>query len=138
MRKSAAVVPAIVIPVNCNLAVLWLATVTVRPALVVPTSCGEKLRAEGDSVTAIPVPPRLAEWGLPLALSLMVRVPIRVPTAVGLNATLIVQFVFGARLPLQVFAGIVKSPDATILLIPITVVPLLLKTNFFKPLVVPT
>src|SRR5260370_657706 len=138
MTKSPALVPAIVIPVKFKLAVLWLATVTVRPALVVPTSCGEKLRAEGDSVTALPVPPRLAEWGLPLALSLMVRVPIRVPTAVGLNATLIVQFVFGARLPLQVFAGIVKSPDATMLLMTSAVVPVLLKTKFLEALVVPS
>ena len=69
MTKSPALVPVIVIPVKVNAAVLWLATVTVRPALIVPTSCDEKLSAEGDSVTAVPVPLRPTVCGFPLALS---------------------------------------------------------------------
>jgi hypothetical protein len=68
----------------------------------------------------------------------MVRVPIRVPTAVGVIATLIVQLVFSARLLPQVLVGIVKSPDATILLITSVVVPVLLKTTFLEVLVVPS
>ena len=138
MTKSPALVPVIVIPLKFNVAVPWLATDTVRPALIVPTSCGEKLRAEGDSVTAVPVPLRLTVWGLPLALSLMVRVPIRDPTAVGLNATLIVQLVCGARMVPQVFAGIMKSPEATMLLMASVVVPVLPKTTFLEALVVPS
>ncbi len=138
MMKSPAFVPAIVIPVKFNVVVLWLVTVTVRPTLVVLTSCGEKLRAEGDSVTAVPVPLRLTVCGLPLALSLMLRVPLRVPTAVGLNATLIVQLVCGARLLPQVFAGIMKSPEATMLLMASVVVPVFLRTTLLEALVLPS
>src|SRR5580698_1917863 len=40
----------------------------------------------------------------------MVNMPLRVPDAVGVNAMLTVQPVFGARVVLHVFAEIVKSP----------------------------
>src|SRR5260370_42247909 len=41
------------IATNCRSARGKNVVVCKRPALVVPTSCGEKLRAEGDSVTAV-------------------------------------------------------------------------------------
>ena len=50
----------------------------------------------------MPVPVRLAVCGLFLALSVMVRVPFRVPVAVGLKATLIVHLAPGATLVPQV------------------------------------
>lgn len=59
IRKSAALVPVTVIPLKFNAVALWLVTVTVCPALAVPTSCGEKLRAEAENETAVPVPLRL-------------------------------------------------------------------------------
>lgn len=59
MRKSAALVPPTVIPLKLNAVALWLVTVMVRPALVVPRSCGEKLRVEADTETAVAVPLRL-------------------------------------------------------------------------------
>jgi hypothetical protein len=59
MTKSVALVPVTVIPLKFNAVVPWLVTVNVCPALAVPTSCGEKLRAEADTETAVPVPVRL-------------------------------------------------------------------------------
>ena len=39
----------------------------------------------------VPLPERLMTCGLPLALSVMVTAPVRVPVAVGVKVTLIVQ-----------------------------------------------
>ncbi len=63
-----------------------------------------------------PVPDRLAACGLVFALSLTVRVPARVPSAVGVNVTEIVQLdpaanVFGDKGQFEVCA---KSPEAEI------------------------
>jgi len=44
-----------------------------------------------------PVPERLAAWGLCAALSVMERVPVRLPPAEGLKLTLIEQLAFAAR-----------------------------------------
>ena len=68
--------------------------VTVLAALVVPTCCVVKARLVGLKLAtgATPVPVRLAVWGLPAALSVMVNVPVRVPVVVGVKVTLIVQF----------------------------------------------
>jgi hypothetical protein len=43
-----------------------------------------------------PVPVKLIVWGLPTALSVMVITPVRVPVAVGVKVTLIVQFAAAA------------------------------------------
>jgi hypothetical protein len=54
-----------------------LATVTGSAVLVVPTSWLPKLRLVGDTLTVrIPVPLRLTVWGLLLALSVKVSVPV--------------------------------------------------------------
>ena len=52
-----------------------------------------KLKEVGESETAgaVPVPDKLAVWGLPDALSLTETVALRAPLAVGLKVTLIVQ-----------------------------------------------
>ena len=68
-----------------------------------------------------PVPVRLAVWGLPAALSLTVSVAARVPVAVGVKVTLIVQFAPAARLVPQLLVW-PKSP----LLVPVMVMPLML------------
>ena len=50
---------------------------------------------------AVPVPVRLAVWGLPLALSVRVMAALRVPVAAGVKVTLIVQLVPAATLDPQ-------------------------------------
>ena len=39
----------------------------------------------------VPVPERLSDWGLPVALSVMARAAARLPAAEGVKVTLIVQ-----------------------------------------------
>ena len=76
-------------------------------------------------MVATPFPERAAVCGLLLAESVTVRVPARVPTAVGLNVTLIVQDALAPMLEPHVFVWL-KSPlvaievivrDATTLLL---------------------
>ena len=61
----------------------------------------EKLKLEGESETAagagVPVPLRITVWGLPLALSEIVKAPLILPVAVGAKLTLIVQLAPPAR-----------------------------------------
>jgi len=69
---------------------------------------GEKLtaaRLEGLAEDALlaPVPERLIVWGLPAELSKMLRVPVRVPFAVGEKITPIVQILPTARFAPQLF-----------------------------------
>jgi len=54
---------------------------------------GERLTAP---IGVEPVPERATIWGLPLALSLMLTEAVRLPLAVGVKVTLIVQFPPGA------------------------------------------
>jgi hypothetical protein len=68
-------------------------TVTLLDGLVVPTSLAAKVSDVGatDTCGPDPVPVRLTVCGLPAALSVMLSVAVRVPTAVGVNVTLMVQ-----------------------------------------------
>jgi hypothetical protein len=68
----------------------------------------------GDGVTLIddnayPNPVRLIIWGLVLALSVTVTVPVLVPNVIGVKLTVITQFAPGARLLGQVLVC-EKSP----------------------------
>jgi len=58
----------------------------------------------------VPVPLKLMEWGLPLALSTMLTAALRDPAAVGVNVTLIAQFAPDATPLAQVFVW-AKSPE---------------------------
>ena len=80
-----------------------LLKVTLWAALVVPTSWLANVRLAGESTAAaaIPLPLRATVCGLPLALSVTDRVPLRVPVAVGLKLTLILQLVPAFRFPPQ-------------------------------------
>ena len=80
-----------------------LLNVRLWAALVVPTSWLANVRLAGDSPTAgaIPLPLRATVCGLPLALSVTDRVPVRVPVAVGLKFTLILQLAPAPKLPPQ-------------------------------------
>src|SRR5258708_9997162 len=71
---------------------------------------GEAKR-EKSPVAGEPVPVRLTDCGLPEALSVMLRVPVRLPDAVGVNVTLMVQFAPAATELPQVLVW-AKSPLA--------------------------
>ncbi len=88
-----------------SVAVPLLVSVTVCAALVVPTCWLLKVRVLLDNVTAgaIPVPLRLTLCGLPAALSVIDSVPVRVPVAVGVKVTLMVQLAPAATEAPQVF-----------------------------------
>ena len=77
--------------------------VTLWAALVVPTNWLANVRFAGDSpaAAAIPLPLRVTVWGLPLALSVTDRIPLRVPVAAGVKLTLILQLAPAAKLPPQ-------------------------------------
>jgi hypothetical protein len=99
----------------------------------------------GLSVTAgaVPVPLKETVWGLPLALSLIETLAVRLPVAEGLKVTLMVQLLPTARvlgLTGQVLVW-AKSP----LLVPVipmllmvsAAFPLLVRVTLWAPLVVP-
>src|SRR5439155_18162743 len=75
-------------------AVLWeFVRVTALAGLVVPTFWLLKVSVVGERLgKPAPVPDRLAVCGLLVALSVTVKAPLRVPVAVGVKVTLIVQF----------------------------------------------
>jgi len=70
-----------------------LLRVTLCAVLVVPTFWLLNVRLVGKTLAAAaaPVPVRLTVCGLPAALSEMLTDAVRVPVAVGVNVTLIVQ-----------------------------------------------
>ena len=86
---------------------------------------------ETVTVGTAPVPVKLTVCGLPLALSVIVRVPVRVPEAVGVKVTLMLQFAPAARL--EVLAGQLlvaeKSPLAAMLEMVAARVPVLLSVT---------
>ena len=65
----------------------------------------------GDTLAEVvtPVPDRAAVWGLPVTLSVTVNVAFRIPVAVGVEVTLMVQLAPAARLEPQPFVR-AKSP----------------------------
>jgi len=77
---------------------------------------------------ATPVPVRLTVWVAGLALSVMVKEPLREPLAVGVKVTLRVQLVLAARLEPQVLVW-EKSP-LTVMLVTLRVaLPVLLRVT---------
>ena len=102
-----------------------------------------KLKEVGERLTAgVPVPElplRLIFCGLPVALSLTVTVPVRVPVVVGVKFTLIVQLVPGAsEVPQVPTPAKAKSPLIVSPLIVMVVVPELVSVENCAALVVPT
>ena len=88
------------------------------------------------------MPLKLTVCGLPLALSVSVRLPERLPVALGVNVTLIAQLLPAATgvLVLQVvpLAATAKSPIAARLVKVRDAVPLLVTVTALAALVVPT
>src|SRR6184192_637481 len=100
---------------------------------------GERLTA-GAVLVEPPVPDRGIVWGLFGALSLSVTAPVRVPAAVGVNFTLIVQLAPAAtELPQVPSPANAKSPLMTKLLLNVSVeLPVLVTVTNCVALVVPT
>src|SRR5713226_4780622 len=118
-----------------------LESVTDCAALVVPTGWLAKVSEEAERLTtgaeaAAPVPVRLTDCGLPEALSAMLKLPVRVPDAVGVNVTLMLQLAPAATELPQVFVS-TKSPLAAILVIVRAALPVLDSVTVCAALVVP-
>ncbi len=122
-----------------NVALPVLVSVTDCAALVVPTAWLGNKRLAGERLTAgaVPVPLRLTVCGLLLALSVMVRTPVRVPVAVGVKVTRIEQFAPGATELPQVLVW-AKSPLVTMLAIVSGALPVLVSRTVLAALVEPT
>jgi hypothetical protein len=85
-----------------------LVRVTAWAVLVAPTAWLENARVPVDRVTAgagelVPVPDKPTVCGLLAALSVMVSDALRLPVAVGVKVTLIVQFAPAATLDPHAF-----------------------------------
>ena len=86
-----------------------------------------------------PLPVRLIVCGLPVALSLTVSVPVRVPVVVGVNFTLTVQLApVASEVPQVPSPAKAKSPLIVSPLIVMVVVPELVSVENCAALVVPT
>ena len=88
------------------------------------------------------MPLKATTWGLPVALSVSVRLPERLPVAVGVKVTLITQLLPAATgaLVLQVvpLAATAKSPVAAMLVKVKEAVPVLVTVTGLAALVVPS
>lgn len=136
--------PVIAIALKVRLLLPVLVRVTVWELLVFPTNRAEKVSG-GDKLTTgpVPVPLKLAVCGLPLALSVSVRLPERLPVAVGVNVRLITQLpplAATGALALQVvpLTATTKSPVAAMLVKVRDAVPLFVTVTALAALVVPT
>jgi hypothetical protein len=88
-----------------------LVSVTDLAELVEPTAVVLKLRDVAERVTGeLPVPLRLTVWGLLIALSAKVSVPVTAPSAAGVMVTPTTQVAPAARLAPHVLLAIVNGP----------------------------
>ena len=78
-------------PLIAKVVVPTLVSVTVCAGLPLPMATVPKFRLAGESLAVVPIPARLTFCGLPAALSVMLSTAVRVPDAVGLNVTLMLQ-----------------------------------------------
>jgi len=83
---------------------------------------------ERPTTGAVPVPVRLTVWVAGLALSVMVKEPLREPLAVGVKVTLRVQLALAARLEPQVLVW-EKSPLVVMLVMLRAALPVLLRVT---------
>lgn len=135
--------PDAVIEVITRAAVPESVSVTVWAALVVPSICEAKERLVGESVTAgaattggVPVPLKATVCGEPLALSVIVSAPVRLPAAVGVKVTEMVHVAPVATLLPHVCAS-AKSPDALMEVIESAAVPAFVSVTVCAVLVEP-
>ena len=108
--KSPLIVPARVMPEMARVPGSLFLIVTILAALVFPTLVAGKFKLEGVTVTGrIPVPVKLTDCGLLLALSVMASVADLAPTAPGVKTTLTVQVRPAPRVPPHVVPDLAKS-----------------------------
>src|SRR5229473_3639644 len=124
-------------PVNPFMGVMVTLKLSVLPAVTFCVVVGPVNPKSGGVV--VPVSDTLC--GLPVALSVMFKGPMRVPAAVGLNVTLIVQFAPAARVRGLIGQGVApglaaKSPDAAMELIVRGPVPVFVSVTVCAALVV--
>ena len=82
---------------------LTFVSVTVCPALVVPTACAAKVRLVGDKAAAVAVPVIGTVCEPPGALSVMTRFAVRLLIPLGVKVTLMVQLELPESADPQVF-----------------------------------
>ncbi len=115
--KSPALVPVMAMLAMFSVAFPLLLMEMVSGGLDDPTSRLLKTKLPGERVIAgalMPMPVRETICGLPTALSEIVMAPVRVPVAVGVNVTNILQLDSAARLVPQLLVC-AKSPLAVML-----------------------
>ena len=108
-----------------------------------PTTWLANVRLVGEMLTAgaVPVPLRLTLWGLPVALSARVMAAVRVPLAVGVKVTLIVQLTPAATLEPQLLVcakSLALAPETAMLVTLKDVLPEFVRVIVWAVLVVPT
>src|SRR5437660_901588 len=145
--KSPALVPVRAMLLMVRAALPLLVSVTAWAALVVLTCWLPKLRLVGLKLTPgalVPLPLKATVCGLPLALSVILTLALRVPVAVGVNVTLMVQEAPAANV-LELLGHVLvwaKSPALVpvrpILLMVRAAVPLLVSATAWAALVVLT
>jgi hypothetical protein len=74
-----------------NEVLAWFVRVAVRGVVVAPTVATPKFSNGGDKMVCVPVPLNETTCGLVTSLSVMVKVPVRVPVDLGLKVTLMMQ-----------------------------------------------
>jgi hypothetical protein len=108
--KSLGFVPVSAMPLTLRAALPVLLKVMVCEALATPTGWFPKLRLVDERLTAgalglvpetVPVPARVTDCGLPVALSVRLRAAVRDPLAAGVKVTLMVQLAPAATLDPQ-------------------------------------
>ena len=130
----------IAIPVIVNVVVPTFVNVTVLAALVTPTGTEPKFKLVGESFAVVPIPLSDTCCGLPEALSVTLSTALRVPLAVGLKLTLIVQLALAASELPQVCVwekSVALVPVIAIPVIVSEVVPTFVSVTVFGPLVTP-
>jgi len=112
IAKSPGLVPIIPTQAMVKGRAVPLFRVTVWAELVVPKAWLPKVRGEGEMPIepVTPMPLRLADWELPaVALSVILKTAERLPVAVGLKVTVMVQFPPAVTEPSQLLVSL-KSP----------------------------
>ena len=114
-------------------------SVTVCAILVLPTFwfVNVMLLVDKLAVGLTPVPDKFTICGLPLPLSAIVSVPVRLPVAVGENVTLIAQLAPTTKLLPQVLVS-TKSPLAVTLATAMSEAPVFVNVTDCGALVLPT
>lgn len=131
--------PVVEIEIPVSETLCLLDSLNVLAALVDPTAVAGNFALAGVNVTpAIPVPESGTCCGLLGALSVRVMSPVRAPSSVGVNVTLIVQLEPAFSVAPQVVELMAKSPLATMLLMSRVAVPLFLTVTVFAADVPPT